>query len=96
MQPGNATPGVSRAAARVDQLDAQIHQALGLNSLPPAYYGNNAVAPTGLVETQRLAHAMVDRANALAAVIQYEMGRDPNGAVSPSPRPNWRSGRRLP
>jgi hypothetical protein len=81
MQPGNATPGVSRAAARVDQLDAQIHQALGLKTLPPAYYRNNAAAPTGLVETQRLAHAMVDRANALAAAIQYEMGRDPNGAA---------------
>lgn len=75
-----STPAVIRAADRVEQLDAQIRQALGVNAPPAGFYGG-AQAPTGIADTQRLAHALVDRANALAAVIQAEMGRDPNGAA---------------
>jgi len=64
-----SSPAVVRAAERVEQLDAQIRQALGVNAPPAAFYGGNK-APTGIADTQRLAHALVDRANALAAVIQ--------------------------
>jgi len=75
-----SSPAVVRAAERVEQLDAQIRQALGLNA-PPAGFNGGAQAPTGIAETQRLAHALVDRAEALSAAIQADMGRDPNGAA---------------
>ena len=75
-----ASPAVLRAAAGVDQLDAQVRQALGLNA-PPTGFNGGGSAPTGIADTQRLAHALVDRANSLAAAIQADMGRDPNGAA---------------
>ncbi len=78
-QPGATSPAVDRAARRVDALDAQIHQALGLNDPPPGFYGG-AQAPTGIADTRRLAHALVDRAEALSSAIQATMGNDPNAA----------------
>jgi len=77
-RPGILTTAVDRAARRVDAVDAQIHQALGLNVAPQGFYGTTA--PSGIADTQRLAHALVDRAEALASVIQTTMGNDPNGA----------------
>jgi hypothetical protein len=79
-QPGVATESVARAAQRVDALDAQLHQALGLNEPPPGFYGNGP-APTGVADTRRLAHALVARAEGLAAAIQGGMAADPNGAA---------------
>jgi hypothetical protein len=75
-----SSPAVIRAADRVEQIDAQIRQALGVNAPPAGFYGGDQ-APTGIADTRRLAHAIVDRANALAATIQADMGRDPNGAA---------------
>lgn len=75
-----ASPAVLRAADRVEQLDAQIRQALGLNNPPAAFYGGPP-APTGVADTQRLAHALAARADALAAVVRTDLGRDPNGVV---------------
>ncbi|GAC1472072.1 MAG: hypothetical protein NVSMB9_18910 [Isosphaeraceae bacterium] len=75
-----ASPAVIRAAAHVEQLDAQIRQSLGLNAPPVAFYGGGQ-APSGIVETQRLAHALVARAQSLAAVIQADMAAQPNGAA---------------
>ena len=75
-----SSPAVLRAAERVEQRDAQIRQALGLNTPPAEFYGG-AQAPTGIADTRRLAHALVDRANALAAAIRSDMARDPNGAA---------------
>ena len=71
---------MSQAAQRVDVVDAQLHQALGLNAPPPGFYDAGA-APTGLAETRRLAHALVARAEAMAATVRAEMGTDPNGAA---------------
>lgn len=82
-----ATPaGVTRDAGQVAEADARIHQALGLNAYPPAYYGDGP-APAGLAEVQRLAHALVDRAEAVAAAIRTDLpdpaGRIPyDGAIS--------------
>jgi hypothetical protein len=70
-QPGFATPAVSAAAQRVGQIDNQIHQALGINTYPPEYYGRGT-APTGLAEAQRLGLALVDRAQAVAAAIRAD------------------------
>ena len=67
-----------RAAERVDQLEAQIRQALGANAPPAGFYAGGP-APSGVADTQRLAHALVDRADALASAIQADLGRDPNG-----------------
>ena len=75
-----ASPAVVRAADRVEQLEAQIRQVLGLNAPPAGFYSGKA-APTGIADTRRLAHAIVDRANALAAAIQVDMLNDPNAAV---------------
>jgi hypothetical protein len=75
-----SSPAVIRAANRVEQLDAQIRQALGVNVPPVGFYGGRQ-APTGIADTQRLAHALTDRAESLAATIQADMGRDPNGAA---------------
>jgi len=79
-QPGSSSPAVDRAARRVDDLDAQLHQALGTNPYPAAFAGGGP-APAGIADTQRLAHAMVSRAEALAEAVQADMGRDPNGAA---------------
>ncbi len=79
-QPGSTSPAVDRAARRVDALDARIHQSLGMNEPPPGFYGG-AQPPAGIAETRRLAHALVTRADALAAAIQGTMGNDPNGAA---------------
>jgi hypothetical protein len=75
-----SSPAVIRAANRVEQLDAQIRQALGVNVPPVGFYGGRQ-APTGIADTQRLAHALTDRAESLAAAIQADMDRDPNGAA---------------
>ncbi len=70
--PGLATPAVSRAARRVAETDARIHQVLGINTYPTDYYGTGP-APSGLAEAKRLALALVDRAEALAAVIRADL-----------------------
>lgn len=79
-QPGATSPAVDRAARRVDAIDAQIHQSLGLNAPPQEFYGGTQ-APTGIAETRRLAHALVSRAEALSQTIRSTMGNDPNGAA---------------
>ncbi len=71
-QPGSSTPAVARAAGRVAELDAQIHQSLGLNAYPTNYFTTTRPL-TGMAEVQRLAHALVDRAEALAAVVRADM-----------------------
>ena len=79
-QPGVASPAVGRAAGRVDELDAAIHQALGLRMYTPAYAPLPAGAPavpTEFVEAQRLAVALEQRAQALAATVQAEMAGVP-------------------
>jgi hypothetical protein len=70
-RPGASTPAVGRAAGQVAETDAQIHQTLGVNPAPSGYYG--ATPPEGAAEVQRLARALVDRAEALAAVVRTEM-----------------------
>jgi hypothetical protein len=75
-----SSPAVNEAASRVDELDAQIRQALGLNAPPPGFYGGGP-APAGINETQRLAHALVSRTQGLAAAVQATLGGDPNGAA---------------
>lgn len=75
-----ATPAVARAADQVERVDAEIRTALGLNP-PPAGFYNAPQAPTGVGDTRRLAHALVDRANGLASAIQVDMARDRNGAA---------------
>ena len=77
---GAATPAVIRAADRVEQSAAQIRQAVGLNAPPPGFYGGGQ-APSGIGETRRLAHALVARADGLAAAIQRDMRSDPNVAA---------------
>lgn len=79
-RPGVSSPAVDRAAGHVDQLAEQIRQALGLNAPPPGFYGTGP-APSGIAETQRLAHALAARAEALAAAIQADLAGDPNGAA---------------
>ncbi|MDB5350730.1 MAG: hypothetical protein JWN86_1977 [Planctomycetota bacterium] len=77
LRPGGSSPAVDRAARRVDELVAQLRQAMGLNAPPPGFYGN--AAPTGLGEVRRLAHALEARADALTATLATRLARDPNG-----------------
>ena len=56
----------------VAEIDAEIHQRLGLNAYPTNYFTTTRPL-TGLTEVQRLAHALVDRAEALAAVVRADM-----------------------
>jgi len=79
-QPGVSSAAVDRAAGHVDQLAAQLRQSLGLNAPPPGFYGTGP-APTGISETQRLAHALTARADGLAAAVQAEMANGPDGAA---------------
>jgi len=79
-QPGVASPAIGRAAERVDQLDVAIHQALGLRAYPPVVAAPVAGAPpvpTEFAEAQRLAIALEQRAQALAAVVRAEMATVP-------------------
>lgn len=83
-QPGITTPAVLRAAARVDQLDAQIQQGLGLRGYPqaaPAPPPGGAVPPPAgvFVQTQRLSFTLVQRAEFLAASVQAEAASLPDG-----------------
>ena len=74
---GPTFPDIEQAAARVDAVDGQLHAALGLNPPPPAYY---AAAPpaAGVVDVRRLAHALVDRSQELAAVIPVDLANSPD------------------
>jgi hypothetical protein len=78
-QPGVSSDAVKRDTGRIDELAGQIRLALGANEPPAGFYSANT-APTGLGETQRLAHALVMRADALAGILQSELGDDPVGA----------------
>ena len=74
--PGLATPAVVEEIRRVDDADAQLHRALGMNDYP-ANFDGPAAAPTGLDETRRLAYALAQRGEALAATVQTIDGQDP-------------------
>ncbi len=78
-QPGLMTPALADEARRVEQADAQIHQALGLNAYPTNFDGPSA-PPTGLDETRRLAYTLAQRGEALAAVVRAEYGPNSNAA----------------
>jgi hypothetical protein len=77
-QPGASTSGVDASARRVAEVDSQIHKVLGLNTFPAVYYGDRA-SPGGMPEIQRLAHALVDRAEALLAYVRADL-RGPGGS----------------
>jgi len=76
-QPGLMTQALADESRRVEQVDAQIHQALGLNAYPTNFDGPSA-APTGLDETRRLAYTLAQRGEALAATVRAEYGNNPN------------------
>jgi len=64
--PGVANPAVADEIARVEQVDAQIHQALQLNAYPPNFHAGPPPAPTTQDETHRLAYSLAQRGEALA------------------------------
>lgn len=68
---------IDRDMQRIDALDAEVSQALGLNAIPIEEY---APAPDGGqgVATRRLARSLVDRAEGLALAVQADSQRDPN------------------
>jgi hypothetical protein len=70
-RPGAGSPVIDRDLSRIDALDAQIAQALGLNLLPNDYYAPSPGPANPHI--RRLARAVVDRAEALAEVIQIDM-----------------------
>ena len=83
---GFADPAVSEELRRVADVDAQIHQALGLNNYPAI--GNNVgnpnfapgaapFAPAIPDETRRLAYAVAQRGEALAGAVRNESGVNP-------------------
>ena len=67
--PGAANPAILDEIRRVDQADAAIHQALGLNAVP-AYLEGQANAPAGIDEIRRLAYTLAQRGEALAAMVR--------------------------
>jgi hypothetical protein len=77
-KPGASSPKVDAAARRVGEVDAQIHKVLGLNAFPAIYYGTSP-SPGGMPEIQRLARALVDRAEALLSAVRADM-RGPVGS----------------
>lgn len=84
-QPGFSTPAVDRASRRVDDLDAQIQQALGMRGYalavpPPPPQPDRAPPPwDGFVRAQRVSYTLVQRAEYLAATIQAEATNLPDG-----------------
>jgi hypothetical protein len=77
-RPGGSSPKVEAAARRVGEIDAQIHRVLNANAYPAIYYGSKA-SPGGMPQIQSLAHALVDRAEALLSVVRADM-RGPVGS----------------
>jgi len=80
-QTAGVTPAIARDATQVAQVDAQIHQALGMGMPPADFYG--AAPPQaggGPVDYQRLALAMEQRSQALLTAIQTNMVGVPDGA----------------
>jgi len=71
-RPDSTSPAVARSAQRVAESDTELHRALGMNDYPPGYYGG-AQPLTGTAEAQRLAHALVDRAEMLASTVRADM-----------------------
>ncbi len=84
-RPGVSSPAVDRAARRIDEVDAQIQQALGVRGFPhgaPPPPPQGAAPPRaggGFVQTQRLSYTLVQRAEYLAATVQAEQANFPNG-----------------
>ncbi len=74
---GALSPEVDAAAKRVSEVDAQLHKVLGLNAFPAVFYGDRA-SPGGMREIQRVARALVDRAETLLEVVRAEL-RGPVG-----------------
>lgn len=84
-KPGFSTPAVDRAANRVDAIDAQIQQALGLRGYPQIGNNQPPVGPApqpvaSFAPTQRLGYTLVQRAEYLVSTIQAESANLPNGA----------------
>jgi hypothetical protein len=77
-RPGASSAKVDAAARQVSEVDAQIHKVLKANNYPAIYYGSKA-SPGGMPEIQRLAHDLVDRAEAMLAVVRAGM-RSPVGS----------------
>jgi hypothetical protein len=69
---GASSPAVDAAAGRVAEADAQLHKVLGLNAYPAIYYGDR-VSPGSTGEIQRLARALVDRAEALLVAVRADI-----------------------
>ncbi len=70
-----STPAVDRSARRVEQAVVEVRQALGLNN-PPVIVDPSQ--PGNIAEAQRLALAMHQRAEALSAAMQGNLGGNPN------------------
>ena len=70
--PGVAKLIVSRAARRVDEIDAALRRALGLDPVPPEAEDGNPV-PASLAESRRLARSLDDRARTLAETVRAEI-----------------------
>jgi hypothetical protein len=71
-RPGSSSPAVAREAKRVAETDAMIHRALAQNDLPQAYYASDQ-PPARMADVQRLVLALVDRGEALEAVVRADM-----------------------
>ena len=72
-------PSVVRAARRVDEADAELSNALGLNQTPPDEVSGPPPTQGSQIETRRLARSLVDRAEAVAATARAELARRPDG-----------------
>ncbi len=71
-RPGLASPAITRQLQRIGESDVLIHRTLGLNDYPVGYHGGTEPL-SGMIELQRLTHALVDRAEALAAVVRADV-----------------------
>ncbi len=70
----NPTQAVLASMARVNAIDAQIHQALELNVPPPVVVPPGPSQPgSGFQETRRLAYSLHDRAESLLNVCRGDM-----------------------
>ncbi|WP_435009680.1 hypothetical protein P12x_000929 [Tundrisphaera lichenicola] len=76
--PRSVSPGMINEVAKLDQVDDQMHRALHLNGYPPNFQVENP-QPNGPDEVIRLAYALAQRAEALAATVQVEYAREPRG-----------------
>jgi hypothetical protein len=75
---GGSSPAIDRSARRIDAVDGELRQALGLSDLAPVADDRRPAGPRNeLAEARRRVHALHDQAEALVDALRADLGDYP-------------------